>query len=590
MKLSFHNQRGGRHALHGYRPWHNDGSMYRDDTERFEQGRKMNGHWDMYSPDGRFITGGAQVGRTCSAVNKFYEEKLRGEYAAKLESTSWKKNPDRIKTFDEYCDDKNHCLNETIVGLGNIDDPGDPHCLLYSVRRVKRVMEQLGVTVIAVDVHLDEATPHAHILWAGVASDGTFNLNKTLDEHGVEKAKPERRKIRSKNGKMRTETAKEYERRCTRQATFTAAVRQAAEDAADEWLKKNGFPLLDRERSDKPNESLNEYRSRKERENQFAREAAREDIYDEVFQQTRDELRPHVREIKRRDKESRERTKALDARENALSEREAEAQKRLEAAMALEKRCAGRAKELDEREDAADEREGAIERREGALGQRESALEKREQDIERDAKESQRQGYEIGKARGIEAGRAEVEAAKQRYETALTDLRDLDVKRQELTRVTGELTDAKRELSEIAPALSGAKRTIADADAYAQKRRDEADAEADEVVRSTAKRWGGGPLKLFQTMLTVTMQFCASRSREPGDAWEQRGAVLREAMSVVDDLIGHRSERVRELFKQKFEQRLVDYDREERRKNVTYVTPTYTAPSTRQRSDREFGY
>lgn len=574
MKLSFHNQRGGRHALHGYRPWHNDGSMYRDDTERFERGRKMNGHWDMFMyggpyEDGQaFISGGKQVGMTCKAVDQFYENTIRSEYDEKCASTSWKKNPSRFKEFDDYCDDKQHSLNEAVVGLGNIDEPGDPRCLMRSVRATMKKMQELGVTIVAVDVHLDEATPHAHILWAGVTKEGKFNLDKTLDEHGVERAAPERRVIKTKNGKSRKETVKEYERRCTRQATFTAAVRQAAEDASDDWLEEHGLPKLDRERSDKQNESLSDYKARKEREEQRAREIAREDIYEE--------LRPQVHEIKQREEKNKSKEAQLDEREESLSTREQEARRQANAAAAQRVQNAKRGEELDAREDELDERE---------------------QSIDKARTEAVAEGYEAGKAQGLAEGRASYQQAqagadteKKRYEKALADLGDLEAKREELSEVTGKVDAAKRELSEIAPALSGAKRTIADADAYAQKRRDEADAEADEVVRSTAKRWGGGSLKLFQTMLTVTMQFCASRSREPGDAWEQRGAVLREAMSVVDDLIGHRSERIRELFKQKFEQRLVDYDREERRKNVTYVTPTYTSPSTRQRSDREFGF
>lgn len=584
MKQSIHTQRGGRHAAKGgYRPWHNDGSMYREDSERFERGRKMNGHWDMYMyggpyEDGQaFIGGGKQVGMTCKAVDQFYEDTVRSEYDEKCASTSWKKNPKRFKEFDDYCDDKLHCLNETVVGLGNIDDPGDPRCLMLSVRATMKKMQELGVTIVAVDVHLDEATPHAHILWAGITKDGKFNLDKTLGEHGVEKAAPERRVIKTKNGKTRKETAKEYERRCTRKATFTALVRQAAEDASDDWLEEHGLPKLDRERSDKQNESLSDYKARKEREEQRIREDVIEDV--------KEELRPQVREIKQREKKSLEKEAQLDEREESLNTREQEAQRQANAAAALRAQNVKRGEELDAREDELDERE---------------------QGLDEARAEAVAEGYEAGKAQGLEAGRAGyqqaqagADAEKRRYEKALADLGDLEAKRKELGEVTGKVDAAKHELSEIASALSDAKRTVesadeyareqrASADSYASGRRAEADAEADEVVRGTTRRWGG-PLRFLGHMLGVAAQFCAQRAlKDTGNTWAQRADVLRTASDVLYDIENHPRENVREAFTKFMEQRLVELDREQRGRGVTSVPVSY-AREAPQRDDRQFG-
>ena len=584
MKQSIHTQRGGRHAAKGgYRPWHNDGSMYREDSERFERGRTMNGHWDMFMyggpyEDGQaFISGGKQVGMTCKAVERFYEDTVRTEYDAKCNSTSWQKNPKRFKEFDDYCDDKQHCLNETVVGLGNIDEPGDPRCLMQSVRATMKKMQELGVTIVAVDVHLDEATPHAHILWAGVTKDGKFNLDKTLEEHGVGKAAPERRVIKTKNGKSRKETAKEYERRCTRKATFTALVRQAAEDASDDWLAAHGLPLLDRERSDKQNESLSDYKARKEREEQRAREIAREDIYEE--------LRPQVHEIKQREEKNKAKEAQLDEREESLSTREQEARRQANAAAAQRVQNAKRGEELDAREDELDERE---------------------QSIDKARTEAVAEGYEAGKAQGLAEGRASyqqaqagADAEKKRYEKALADLGDLEAKREELGEVTGKVDAAKRELSEIAPALSDAKRTIesadeyareqrASADSYASGRRVEADAEADEVMRRTTRRWGG-PLRFLGHMLGVAAQFCAQRAlKDTGNTWAQRAEVLRTATDVLDEIENHPRENVREAFSQFMEKKLVEFDREQRGRGVTSVPVSYT-PKAPQHDDRQFG-
>ncbi len=280
MKQVVHSQRGPRGGKGGYKPWHNDGSMYKSDKGRFGRYRKDNFHWDMFCGTDmldteNWVTGGAQVGKTCEAVSRFYEATVRDEYNHKLESPGWVQHPDRVKTFEDYCDDKQHCLSETVVQTGDIDDPGDPACVLESTKATLKRMKEAGLTVIAVDFHLDEATPHAHILWTGVTEASRINVDGCLREHGVEKARPEPREIPTKKGGTRKETKKEYERRCTRLATLTERMRAAAEDAADAWLKDHGRQALDRERQGRiKGEALPDYRARRQREREAAQAEA----------------------------------------------------------------------------------------------------------------------------------------------------------------------------------------------------------------------------------------------------------------------------------------------------------------------------
>lgn len=280
MKQSVHTQRGPRGGKGGCKPWHNDGCMYKSDKGRFGRYRKDNYHWDMFCgvdmlDTANWVTGGAQVGKTCEAVDRFYEATVRAEYNAKLESPGWVQHPDRVKTFEDYCDDKQHCLSETIVQTGSIDDPGDSACVLESTKATLKRMKEAGLTVIAVDFHLDEATPHAHILWTGVTGAGRINVDGCLREHGVEKARPEPREIPTKKGGTRKETKKEYERRCTRLATLTERMRDAAEDAADAWLKDHGRQVLDRERQGRvKGEDLHDYKARRQRERETAQAEA----------------------------------------------------------------------------------------------------------------------------------------------------------------------------------------------------------------------------------------------------------------------------------------------------------------------------
>lgn len=183
------------------------------------------------------------------------------------------------------------------------------------------------------------------------------------------------------------------------------------------------------------------------------------------------------------------------------------------------------------------------------------------------------------------------EEEAQRQANAAAALRARNVKRgEELDAREGELDE--RELSEIAPALSDAKRTVesadehareqrASADSYVSGRRAEADAEADEVVRRATRRWGG-PLRFLGHMLGVAAQFCAQRAlKDSGTTWAHRADVLRTASDVLDEIENHPRENVREAFSQFMERRLVEFDRKQRDRGVTTATVSYTYEAPR---------
>lgn len=254
MKACSHNQRGPRGGKGGYQTQHNDGSMYPRDGARFVAGRPTNLHWDYTMPEGEWLTGGEQAGRTGAAVDSFYESTLRAEYARKLASAGWRKNPSRVKEFGDYCNDARHRLFETIIQVGDAEESPGEGCLEAALDGALGRMRELGARIVAVDVHLDEATPHAHVLWALIDSEGEFNVDRTLREHGVEPAEA-------------TSGGKRDARRATRLVAFTASVREAMEDAADEWLAEHGMEALDRERDPRrKGETLPEYKGRKRRE------------------------------------------------------------------------------------------------------------------------------------------------------------------------------------------------------------------------------------------------------------------------------------------------------------------------------------
>lgn len=274
MKASLH--MGAKGA--GIALAHNDGCMYRQDTEKFETSRAQNVHYDMHK--GR-LTGDAKRGATVAAVKRFYEETLRDEYGATLDSDGWKRNPGRVVDFETWCSQRDRALTECIVGLGNVDEHAPREAFEAGLQAVREAFEAAGLTVVAIDEHYDEATDHAHLILAADKYGKKLNVEKTLEDHGVEPPNPPRRQVKDrKTKKMRPETDREYNKRNTRIATVTTAARKAAEDAIDAYLMAHGLEPLDRERTEShEHESLAEYKARhaREREHRVAAETAQRD-------------------------------------------------------------------------------------------------------------------------------------------------------------------------------------------------------------------------------------------------------------------------------------------------------------------------
>lgn len=269
VKASVHSQRGG------YSLAHNDGSLYREDNDKFKKGRRGNVH---INPDGTELTGGRQVGATVKAAREWYKAHLGAEYERAVHSDGWKRNPGRRKTFDEFCDMKRNQMNETILQVGNVDTSFDSTpALRAGLKAVNEWQADLNaraaangskarIETVAIDLHFDES-PHVHKIDGVIADDGTMNMDAALKDMGIEKAHPPRKMIKPKGKrKARPETDKEYERRCTRVSTYTAEMRRVFEDAVDQWFAENGYDVrLDRERSDREHMELDEFRATHQR-------------------------------------------------------------------------------------------------------------------------------------------------------------------------------------------------------------------------------------------------------------------------------------------------------------------------------------
>ena len=273
-KASVHGQRGG------YSLRHNDGSLYGHDDEAHKAGRVGNTHYSASSDPGVVAEehSGANAGRTVREVGDWYARHLGEAYDAACQSDGWKRNPSRRKSWPEFCGMKKNQLNEWIYQVGDKDSTDKRLTRMateigwLAVRQwqegINRRAEAQGIDAriewVCADGHWDEASPHIHSLEALLASDGSLNTDKALEELGFEKAQPPRKKGESK---------KRYERRCTRIATYTAEMRKVFEDAVDEFFKQQGLDLrLDRERSDRKGTPLKDFKAQQAKLDEYKAE------------------------------------------------------------------------------------------------------------------------------------------------------------------------------------------------------------------------------------------------------------------------------------------------------------------------------
>ena len=227
------------------------------------------------------------------------------------------------------------------------------------------------------------------------------------------------------------------------------------------------------------------------------------------------------------------------------------------------------------------EREQKLEEREHTLAAREEQLNERSANIDSELAEKRRE---------LKLAKTELEATNRAIEARNADLAEANAKLDRANRDaasvhTTAITDAQR-ITSAAERDASSIRATAERDA--ESARERANAEADEVVRSASRRWGDGPFKVLSRMLDVAGQFCAQRSRDVGDAWSRRANVLREAGSVLYELANHDRANVRESFLERFEQKLVEYDREQRSQSVT-CTPTAYSSETPRHDERQLG-
>lgn len=281
-KVSFNNSRQGYAA-------HNDRSMY----EPGAYDLSANLHWDWQLPNDEFQAARG-AGESVSAERDYYDTRYSDILAARNESKLKRYHADEVWSMAQWA--AKNPPHETVLQLGAMgDDTEEALKARYAIEAARRFREEVrkvGGEVISIDVHMDEASPHAHVRWAMNDMKGKPNVKGCLRTHGYDVAEASRTKNPMK--------------------LWTADVR----DRMEELAEKMGAEL-DKHRISRRNLSVRDFKATKRVEEAL---------------QIEEEAQRTIRETKRREQEKlqaiarkkREITTALDQeikqRENRIKD------------------------------------------------------------------------------------------------------------------------------------------------------------------------------------------------------------------------------------------------------------------------------
>ena len=193
------------------------------------RGSRHNGRWGSERHNGRdfdlaksgHIDAQASAGNTYWAWDdgpmvgcelRYYEEHFGQALTAQNERYRKKGNHDRVRTMEEFMQARQHRPEETIMQIGTMADGVDPEEFGEMVDEFleweQNWAEQHGQPFALLDaaIHVDEASPHAHIrrVWQYKDADGVLHVgqNKALAAAKVPLPDPTQKEGPKNNRKM----------------------------------------------------------------------------------------------------------------------------------------------------------------------------------------------------------------------------------------------------------------------------------------------------------------------------------------------------------------------------------------------------
>lgn len=199
MRATTHNGRFGKNGV--YSPKHNDRNFNLNNAEHIVQDKSCNNvYWHRYQSEGLKMT-------FEDVEKKFYQDNFMDSLNAKNERYKKSGHKERMKTIDEYRQNKLSCPEETILQIGNKDNTIDPKLLkTICMEHITWEMNTFpNVKVLNAAIHVDEqGAPHMHErkVWVAHTKDGlAVGQAKALDEMGIKRPDTDKKKDRYNNPK-----------------------------------------------------------------------------------------------------------------------------------------------------------------------------------------------------------------------------------------------------------------------------------------------------------------------------------------------------------------------------------------------------
>lgn len=244
MRGTSHNGRAGKNGVYSVK--HNDRNFDVDSAEHIDKDRMSgNWYWQKYQKE--------QDMTFEDCEKRFYEENFTESLNAKNERYRQQGHKERVKTMDEYREHRLSCPEETLLQVGKTGETIDPDLLKQiCIEHINWEIQTFpNVEVLDAALHVDEdGAPHMHErkVWVAHSSDGLIvGQAKALEEIGIERPHPEKKKDRYNNPKT----------------TYTAMCREHFLEVC----KQHGLEIeLEPDKASKRGLELTEYKRKQEQE------------------------------------------------------------------------------------------------------------------------------------------------------------------------------------------------------------------------------------------------------------------------------------------------------------------------------------
>lgn len=244
MRGTSHNGRVGKNGVYSVK--HNDRNFDVDSAEHIDKDRMSdNWYWQRYQKE--------QDMTFEDCEKRFYEENFTDSLEAKNERYRVSGHKERVKTMDEYRENRLSCPEETLLQVGKTGESIDPDLLRQiCIEHINWEMKTFpNVKVLDAALHVDEeGAPHMHErkVWIAHSDEGlVVGQAKALDEMGIDRPHPEKKKDRYNNPKT----------------TYTAMCREHFLEVC----KQHGLEIeLEPDKASKRGLELTEYKRKQEQE------------------------------------------------------------------------------------------------------------------------------------------------------------------------------------------------------------------------------------------------------------------------------------------------------------------------------------